>query len=103
MFTARAFRYNVSHPQEELVTSFQKAYDEVLRQHHNILIAPIFTLAMNAVPYRSDFYYKLNPCPREHETVQELEHKTIQELEPWLSSLEHLVMIIASLMSDIGW
>jgi hypothetical protein len=92
MFTARALRRSVTFPQEELVTSFQIEYDVVLRQHHNMLVRPIFTMAMNAVPYRQDFYLKLDP----HQD----ERKTMCEMEPWLAALERLVIIISSLLDN---
>ena len=94
-FTARAIRRNVSNPNEELVTSFQSAYDEILRRHHGIMIRPIFTVAMKAVPYRRDFYIKLDPTM--------VEPDVIREMEIWLSSLERVVAIIAPLLQSIGF
>jgi hypothetical protein len=95
VFTARAIRSNASHSDEELVSSFQLAYDEILRRHHGIMVRPIFVMVMKAVPYRRDFYLKLNP--------NKVESDVIREMEVWLSSLERIVTIIASLLQTIGF
>jgi hypothetical protein len=52
-------------------------------------------MAMKAVPYRRDFYLKLDP--------NLMEPDVIREMETWLSSLERIVAIIASLLQTIGF
>lgn len=46
-FTSLALRRNVDDPAEELQVSFTKSYEVTLRQHHNMLIRPIFSVSEN--------------------------------------------------------
>ncbi|AXA48244.1 glycolipid transfer protein HET-C2 [Malassezia restricta] len=80
-FTAKALRFSLDNQNEELATSFTKAYEQTLRKHHSILVRPVFTLAMKACPYRKDFYAKLGPS----------EDDVRPQLSTWLNALEKIV------------
>jgi len=68
-------------PNEELIVSFNKSYDENLKPHHNLLVRSVVPLAMKATPYRKDFYTKLGDPV---EKVQE-------QMKEWLDALESLI------------
>ncbi|KAK9316984.1 glycolipid transfer protein domain-containing protein [Lipomyces starkeyi] len=81
--TAVALRKNIEST-EELNESFTKAYNETLIKFHNMVVRPVFRLAMKACPYRKDFYAKLG---NDYEAVKE-------QLLTWLAALERIVKII---------
>ncbi|KAK9331600.1 glycolipid transfer protein domain-containing protein [Lipomyces starkeyi] len=81
--TAVALRKNIEST-EELNESFTKAYNETLIKFHNMVVRPVFKLAMKACPYRKDFYAKLG---NDYEAVKE-------QLLTWLAALERIVKII---------
>ncbi|EMC96391.1 hypothetical protein BAUCODRAFT_139209 [Baudoinia panamericana UAMH 10762] len=83
-FTAQGIRHNLSHPTEELSTSFRDAYGNTLKPHHSFIVKPIFSAAMSATPYRKDFYPKLGD---DQTRVQ-------KELDEWLTALEERVKIL---------
>ncbi|KAK6507456.1 hypothetical protein TWF481_005888 [Arthrobotrys musiformis] len=85
-FTSKALRHNLSHPTEELVTSFQHSYDGTLKKHHNFVVKGIFSVALKATPYRKDFYEKIG--------VSTADPKDDERLTNWLSSLEKVVSTI---------
>ncbi|PWN35993.1 putative het-c2 protein [Meira miltonrushii] len=80
-FTAKALRRSVNDKNEELATSFSKAYEGSLRQYHNFVVKGAFALAMKACPYRQDFFAKLGSPPE----------KVDVELHKWLDALEKIV------------
>ncbi|KAI9298956.1 hypothetical protein K502DRAFT_322568 [Neoconidiobolus thromboides FSU 785] len=80
-FICEALKQNSSRPTEELSVSFNEAYARTLKKYHSFLIAPIFSLAMKACPYRVDFYKKLGPDPV----------KVQVELKDWLEALDKIV------------
>jgi len=88
-FTAQALRHNLTHPNEELSTSFREAYGKTLKQYHSFLIKPIFSAAMGACPYRKDFYAKLGDNPAD---VQ-------RGLQSWLEALEERVKILQAFLA----
>jgi hypothetical protein len=90
-FTAQALRHNVTHPKEELSTSFREAYSKTLKAHHSFLIKPIFSAAMSACPYRKDFYTKLGS-----------ESGPTKEMEEWLEALEKQVGILNAFLAKEG-
>jgi hypothetical protein len=90
-FTSLALRRNVDDPAEELNTSFSKSYEVTLKQHHNMFIRPVFSLAMAAVPYRKDFYKKLSGGD---------ENEAMDKLKPWLVGLEKCVKILVDFYKD---
>jgi hypothetical protein len=44
-FTAQALRRSMDNSEEELNTSFTKAYEATLKKHHNMLIRPVFSVS----------------------------------------------------------
>ena len=82
-FTALALRKNVSTEKEELAASFTSSYESTLKKHHNFVVKGIFTLAMKACPYRTDFYKKLG----------EDQTRVNTQLVEWLGALEKIVEI----------
>ena len=91
-YTSAALRRNLNDPNEELKTSFSKAYEATLQKYHNFLIKSVFHLAMNACPYRKDFYKKLSGGEGEDETIA--------KLKPWLAGLENCVSILVVFYRD---
>ena len=94
-FSAQALRHNISHPSEELSTSYRHAYTGTLKPHHSFLVKPIFSAAMSATPYRKDFYAKLGDDPG----------KGDKGLETWLGALEKRISILKQFMErkDAKW
>lgn len=89
-FTAEAMRRNINNPSQELSVSFNDAYGETLSKYHNMLIRPVFKLAMKACPYRKDLYEKLG-SPLE---------KVQEQLEEWVAALEKIVKIIEEFLAS---
>ncbi|TID30884.1 hypothetical protein CANINC_000532 [Pichia inconspicua] len=83
-FTAVAMRKCIDNPDGELSKCFEKSYGETLTKYHNMLIRPIFKLAMKACPYRKDFFEKLG---------NDL-NKVNEQLVAWVEGLEEVVDII---------
>jgi hypothetical protein len=89
-FTADAMRRSVENPNEELSMSFTESYNATLTKYHNMLIRPVFRMAMKACPYRKDFYDKLG----------NVHSKVIEQLKVWLTALEEIVVIIEQFLSS---
>ncbi|TKA78266.1 hypothetical protein B0A49_02142 [Cryomyces minteri] len=85
-FTAQSLRHNLSHPTEELSTSFRHAYQNTLKPHHSFLVKPIFSAAMSATPYRKDFYAKL--------AAEDNKEMLVREMGEWLEALERQVGVL---------
>ncbi|KAL7308564.1 hypothetical protein PS15m_011752 [Mucor circinelloides] len=83
-FTAQALRRSMDNPAEELNVSFTKAYESTLRKHHNMLVRPVFSLAMKACPYRKDFYEKIGV----------LTDAALAQMKQWVEALENIISII---------
>ncbi|KAF1806731.1 glycolipid transfer protein domain-containing protein [Mucor lusitanicus] len=83
-FTAQALRRSMDNPAEELNISFTKAYEATLRKHHNMLVRPVFSLAMKACPYRKDFYEKIGV----------LTDAALAQMKQWVDALENIIRII---------
>lgn len=81
---------NVANSSEELSVSFTEAYNNTLTKYHNMLIRPVFKLAMKACPYRKDFYAKLG----------EPADKVLEQLKEWLAALEKIVDIIEKFLAS---
>ncbi|KAI9663123.1 MAG: hypothetical protein M1821_008171 [Bathelium mastoideum] len=90
-FTSQALRQNLSNASEELSTSFRTAYSTTLKQHHSLLIKPIFSAAMSATPYRRDFYAKLGD--------QGDQERVRRELSEWVGALEGQVGILQAFLA----
>jgi hypothetical protein len=96
-FTAQALRHNVTKPDEELAASFRAAYATTLKPHHGILVRPVFSAAMVAMPYRRDFYAKLGDGSDSGANVSAnaANADAVQrELQRWLDALEQRVGIL---------
>ncbi|KAI7893052.1 glycolipid transfer protein domain-containing protein [Mucor mucedo] len=74
-FTARSLMHSLDHPAEELATSFRMAYDATLRPYHS------FILAMNACPWRKDFYERIG--------IQD--ESSIAQMREWLTALLRII------------
>ncbi|KAL9128920.1 MAG: hypothetical protein Q9217_002510 [Psora testacea] len=88
-FTSQALRHNLSHPKEELSTSFRAAYTQTLKPHHSFVVKPIFSAAMSATPYKKDFMAKMG----------EDQSQIDAEMEKWLGALEKQVGILKEFLS----
>ncbi|KAF3942263.1 hypothetical protein ABW19_dt0203326 [Dactylella cylindrospora] len=87
-FTAKALRHNVDNPTEELTTSFNHSYEGTLKKHHNFIVKGIFSVALKATPYRSDFMVKLGGVDDKSAA------KVNKQLTDWLEALENAVGIL---------
>ncbi|KAL9555620.1 hypothetical protein MBANPS3_002277 [Mucor bainieri] len=83
-FTAQALRRSMDNPAEELNISFTKAYEATLRKHHNMIVRPLFSIAMKACPYRKDFYEKIGV----------LTDDALAQMKQWVDALENIIRII---------
>ncbi|KAI7881968.1 glycolipid transfer protein [Lichtheimia hyalospora FSU 10163] len=89
-FTAQALRRSIENPEEELNVSFTKAYEATLRKHHNMMVRPVFALAMKACPYRKDFYEKLGV----------LTDAALEVMKTWLQALETILATINAVFKE---
>ncbi|CAG8503983.1 1226_t:CDS:2 [Cetraspora pellucida] len=80
-FIAVGLRRSINDPNEELAVSFTESYKITLERHHNIVLRPIFRVAIKACPYRHEFFQKLGND----------QEKVYQQYESWLSSLEGII------------
>ncbi|KAI8084186.1 glycolipid transfer protein domain-containing protein [Gilbertella persicaria] len=83
-FTAQALRRSVDNPEEELTVSFTQSYEQTLKKFHNMLVRPVFALAMKACPYRKDFYQKIGVT----------NEAGLAQMKQWLEALENIIRII---------
>jgi hypothetical protein len=83
-FTAQALRETVDNPSKELNKTFTDAYGKTLSKYHSFVVKPVFKLAMQACPYRKDFFQKLGDD----------QEKVLKQLTEWLEALEAIVKII---------
>jgi len=79
-FTRLGLQNSYDKPDQELSASFTESYQGTLKKFHSFVVKPVFTLAMNACPYRKDFYQKLSAGGTEAETNE--------KLGKWLSALK---------------
>ncbi|KAK3339015.1 putative heterokaryon incompatibility protein [Neurospora tetraspora] len=91
-FTCKGLANNVAAADQELSTSFRAAYDVTLKPHHSFLIKPIFSAAMSACPYRTDFYSKLGDD----------QDKVNAQLKEYLAALENFVNILKAFLDSKG-
>ncbi|KAH8111774.1 glycolipid transfer protein [Phellopilus nigrolimitatus] len=84
LFTCRALQNARANPQEDkLQPSFSRAYDTVLRHHHNFAIRTVVQVALRACPRRHDFFTRI----AEGGSQEKLD----EELARWLSALDVIV------------
>ncbi|KAG0255755.1 hypothetical protein BG011_004953 [Mortierella polycephala] len=89
-FTLKSLQQSEANPTEELSVSFTKGYEATLKKFHGMLIRPVFTMAMKACPYRSDFYAKLGS---DQGLVK-------QDLSAYLADLSKIVTEIQQFYAD---
>ncbi|KAI8987583.1 glycolipid transfer protein domain-containing protein [Mycotypha africana] len=77
-FTSQSLLHSLQNPNDELKTSFSQAYEKTLKPHHN------FLLAMNACPWRKDFYERIDVTTEENTKM----------MKEWLDALQHLIDIL---------
>ncbi|KAJ6629458.1 glycolipid transfer protein [Mycena sp. CBHHK59/15] len=78
-----------SNKSEELSAAFTKSYEDTLKKFHNFVVKGIFRVAMNACPYRADFYAKLAADPAGGPAATQ--EKLNKELDHWLAALDAIV------------
>ncbi|KAI8883289.1 glycolipid transfer protein [Backusella circina FSU 941] len=83
-FTAAGLKRSLDNPEEELSVSFRKAYQNTWRKHHNMLVRPIFSLAIKSCFYRKDFYENIG--------VQTDDNKA--KMREWIGGIERVTTII---------
>jgi len=81
------------HTPEELTVSFTEAYGATLKRYHNMVVKPMFTLAMKSCPYRQEFYEKLG----EDQVIVK------QRFEVWLTALEKIAERLNNFYKDGGY
>ncbi|KAI9248080.1 glycolipid transfer protein domain-containing protein [Sporodiniella umbellata] len=77
-FTGQSLMHSLLHPEDELTVSFMQAYDVTLRPYHSFFVRPLFNLAMNACPWRKDFYENIGVTDKE----------SVEKMKGWLEGLE---------------
>lgn len=80
-------------PNQEVSTSFTKAYKETLSQYHSFLIRPIFSVAMKAVPSRSDFFKSLGGS--------EQDERLMTQFNTWRMAMEKIVLVLVAFYNKI--
>ncbi|KAG8940372.1 hypothetical protein FRC04_005391 [Tulasnella sp. 424] len=80
-FTLAGLQESYKNKDQELKDSFQAGYEYTLKPHHSFVVRPVFALAMNACPYRKDFYEKLGSPPERVES----------ELKTWSDALDAII------------
>lgn len=73
--------HSLTHPNEELTVSFMQAYDKTLRPYHSFIIRPLFNLAMNACPWRKDFY----------KSIDVTDEESVEKMKEWLNGLSGII------------
>lgn len=89
-FTCKGLQNSQSDKTQELSQSFSKAYEGTLKPHHNFVVKGLFSVAMKACPYRSDFYKKLAGDAADGPSITSTE-KVSEDLDKWLHSLDTIV------------
>ncbi|KAG0736656.1 hypothetical protein G6F57_005228 [Rhizopus arrhizus] len=80
-FTGQSLMHSLTHPNEELTVSFMQAYDKTLRPYHSFIIRPLFNLAMNACPWRKDFY----------KSIDVTDEESVEKMKEWLNGLSGII------------
>lgn len=74
---------------------FTRAYDKVLRHHHNFAIRAVVAVALNATPYKASFFNKLSQGGDRD--------KFNEELKKWLAGLEVIVTRMCAFYEEKGY
>ncbi|KAJ7875613.1 glycolipid transfer protein domain-containing protein [Mycena leptocephala] len=94
-FTCTALQTTQSEPTWALHSCFNRAYDVVLRHHHNFVVRGVVTLAIRAVPRRDHFYAQLS----QGGDAEKFE----AELKRWLVGLDVIVQRMKTFLADGGY
>ncbi|KJA16556.1 hypothetical protein HYPSUDRAFT_47269 [Hypholoma sublateritium FD-334 SS-4] len=94
MFTCRALQNMQRDSQSELNICFKRSYDEVLRHHHNFVIRSVVSVALHAVPRRTDFYARISQGGA-HDKLD-------AELARWLEGLDRIVDRLRTFLAEGG-
>ncbi|EIE77117.1 hypothetical protein RO3G_01821 [Rhizopus delemar RA 99-880] len=80
-FTGQSLMHSLTHPNDELTVSFMQAYDKTLRPYHSFIVRPLFNLAMNACPWRKDFY----------KSIDVTDEESVEKMKEWLNGLSGII------------
>ncbi|KAH9479039.1 Pleckstrin homology domain-containing family A member 8 [Psilocybe cubensis] len=95
LFTCRALQHMQRDTSCELHVCFRRAYDEVLRHHHNFVIRGVVGVAIRATPHRHAFYTSI----AQGEPFDELD----VELARWLEGLDRIVGSVRAFLESGGF
>ncbi|KAL0058887.1 hypothetical protein AAF712_014400 [Marasmius tenuissimus] len=94
-FICKALQNAQSSTTSELHICFKQAYDVVLRHHHGFVVRNVVSVAIRAVPRRTDFYNRIaQGGSREKLDV---------EMNKWLEALEVIVKRMSSFLEGGGY
>ncbi|KAJ7662658.1 glycolipid transfer protein domain-containing protein [Mycena polygramma] len=94
-FTCVALQTTQSEPGCALHVCFRRAYDVVLRHHHNFVVRSVVTLAIRSVPHRHQFYAQISQGGDAD--------KFEVELARWLVGLDAIVARMKAFLADGGY
>lgn len=95
LFTCRALENMQADHTSELRACFKRSYDEVLKHHHGWFVQTAVTLAITAVPSRSEFYRRISQgAPQETFDT---------ELSKWLKGLNLIVVHMKRFLDEGGY
>ena len=92
LLTSTALQDSRERPNASLEDSFRRAYDIVLRHHHNGFVQGIVSLALKATPYKADFYKRISQGADRD--------KFDKELDNWLGALDGIAKRISAFYKD---
>ncbi|KAH9951095.1 glycolipid transfer protein, partial [Amylocystis lapponica] len=95
LFTCHALQNMQQDTSAELHVCFKRSYDDNLRHHHTFIIRSAVTVAIRAVPHRTDFYNRL--------TQGGSHEKFDTELTKWLAGLDIIVMRMKDFLEQGGY
>ncbi|KAG7096113.1 hypothetical protein E1B28_006787 [Marasmius oreades] len=94
-FTHQALENTQSDTSSELHVCFKRAYDLVLKHHHGFIVRNVVSVAIRAVPRRSDFF----SCIAQGGSKEKLD----VELRKWLDGLDGIVQRVSKFLKDGGY
>ncbi|KAI0923669.1 hypothetical protein AcW1_006563 [Taiwanofungus camphoratus] len=95
LFTCQALQNMQSDRASELHVCFKRSYDANLKHHHTFIIRSAVSVAIRAVPHRSDFYNRI---------AQGGSHEKFDaELAKWLVGLEVIVLRMKTFLEQGGY
>lgn len=80
-------------PDQEISASFTIAYQQTLSKYHSFLIRPIFSMAMKAVPSRSNFFKSLGGSDKDD--------RLMTQFNTWRLAMEKIVLILVKFYDNI--